>query len=289
MLLIEDVDSLVDPAKLVEDIAVALKAERVVLPRRALQVSGLWFAPMAAYVRGMGLGAKLVGIFPRGSPPVRALSVLFDAETGEILAAADGTKLTGWRTAAASALAARLLGVTEGAIVGIIGAGVQAEYHARVFRALFKPSKIFIYSRRRAAELAGRLGLVQAPLEAVMTAEVIIAATNSQEPVIKGALLRRDAVVISVGAPRPVRELDEDTKRRASCALIDSPEAAEETDDVAGLKTTTLESALSGAEICRGEIKLYKSVGYAPFDVAAIYHVYRRALELGRGRSAHLG
>jgi len=283
MLFIPDVDRLVDPAALVEDIAAALRAGGRVLPRRALEFGGVWFAPMAAYVEGMGIGAKLVGIYPEARPSVRALAVLIDARSGEPLAVADGTRLTGWRTAAASALAAKLLGARAD-FVGVIGAGVQAEYHIRVFREVLKPSRIAVYSRSRAAELASRLGVEVAGLEDVLRADVVVAATNSREPVVRGASLAPGSLVISVGAPRPVRELDDAVRARAKCAVVDSPEAPEETDDVAGLELVPLGDLVSGRGLCRrGEIALYKSVGYAPFDVAAVYHVYRRARELGAG------
>ena len=277
MLLVQNVDELVDPAGLVEDIAAALRARRQVLPRRALEFGGVWFAPMAAYVEGMGLGAKLVGIYPNARPPVKALAVLIDVNTGDPLVVADGTKLTGWRTAAASALAAKLLGASPD-VLGVIGAGLQAEYHVRLFKEIFKPSRIFIYSRSRAGELASRLGAEVAGLDDVLKADVVIAATNSREPVVRGSELRQGALVISVGAPRPVRELDDAVRARARCAVVDSPEAPEETDDVAGMELVLLEDLVSGRRVChRGEVALYKSVGYAVFDVAAVYHLYKRA------------
>ncbi|MEL9990437.1 MAG: ornithine cyclodeaminase family protein [Thermoproteus sp.] len=288
MLLLKDVDSLVDPAGLVEDIKAALTAPKKVLPRRALEHQGLWFAPMAAYVEGMGIGAKLVGIYPKARPPVKAISALIDVENGEVLAIADGTKLTGWRTAAASALAVRLLGARPD-IIGVIGAGVQAEHHVRVFREVFKPSRILVYSRSRAVEFAKRLGVETATLEEVHRADLVIAATNSKEPVVFGRLLRPGAAVVSVGAPKPVRELDEEVKRRARCAVADSPEAREETDDLSGLDVVLLEDLASGRGECqRGEIALYKSVGYAPFDTAAVFHIYKRALSAGAGMKVEL-
>lgn len=277
MRIILSVDGSVDPRELVADIEKALRAKHVVLPRRALAVGGVWFAPMAAWVEGMGIGVKLVGIFPSAQPPVKALAVLFDERSGEALAAADATRLTGWRTAAASVLAVEAAGVRPRSI-GVIGAGIQAEYHVRAFEAVFRPHEVLIYSRRRAGELAGRLGARVASLEEVHRADVVIAATNSEKPVVRGSLLRPGSMAVSVGAPKPVRELDEEVKRRARCALIDSPEAAEETDDLAGLEAAVpLEDALAGRRCEWGDIRLYKSVGYAPFDVAAIYHVYKRA------------
>jgi ornithine cyclodeaminase/alanine dehydrogenase-like protein (mu-crystallin family) len=55
------------------------------------------------------LGAKVVNVFPdngrRGLPSIFGTYLLMSGDTGETLAAIDGTRLTAWRTAAASALA----------------------------------------------------------------------------------------------------------------------------------------------------------------------------------------
>src|SRR4051794_8378283 len=57
------------------------------------------------------LGVKIVSVFPdnaaRGVPRVLGTYLLMDGATGAPLATLDGTRLTLWRTAAASALAAR--------------------------------------------------------------------------------------------------------------------------------------------------------------------------------------
>src|SRR5688572_29179469 len=59
------------------------------------------------------VGVKIVSVYPdngaRGLPTVMGTYLLMDGATGEPRAALDGTRLTVWRTAAASALAARHL------------------------------------------------------------------------------------------------------------------------------------------------------------------------------------
>ena len=59
------------------------------------------------------MGVKTVTVFPdndtRGKPAVFGTYILLSAETGEALAVMDATRLTAWRTAAASALASRSL------------------------------------------------------------------------------------------------------------------------------------------------------------------------------------
>ena len=68
---------------------------------------------MPAWSSGAGgfVGVKVVSVFPdnarRAEPSVQGTYLLADGDTGRPLAALDGTRLTLWRTAAASALVRR--------------------------------------------------------------------------------------------------------------------------------------------------------------------------------------
>ena len=80
--------------------------------------------------RGGFLGTKIVNIFPTnrelGLPSVLGVYVLQSGETGAPLAVMDGTRLTHWRTAAASGLAARFLARPDAHRLLIVGAGALA-------------------------------------------------------------------------------------------------------------------------------------------------------------------
>jgi alanine dehydrogenase len=271
----------VDPADAVEAIKKAYFADAVFLPRQALTVGETWFAPMVGYMAEAGVAVKLVGIYPKGMPRVKAVVLVFDPERGTPLALINGTQLTGWRTAAASAVAAKAIGA-EPKEVGIIGAGLQGEYHLRVFRSLYPNArfKIFNVAEERAKEVARRHGAVAVSLAEALGSDLVISATTSRSPVVKG--VRSGAVVISVGAPRPVRELDDEVKRRAGCMLVDNPHAAEESDDV-GDRWVYIGDYLRGAECRFGEVKVYKSVGNPLFDVSMAHYVLQRAKKLGAG------
>jgi alanine dehydrogenase len=283
VLLLPNIDFLVDPREAVEIIRAAFFAEVKFLPRQALTVGGTWLAPMVGYMAGAGIAVKIVGIYPKATPRVKAVVAVFDPDSGVALALINGTQLTGWRTAAASGVAAKALGA-EPKTVGVVGAGLQADYHLRVFKALYPTAQFKIYSRtpERAAVLARRYGAAEAPLADVLGSDLVIVATNSTSPVVRGADLKPGAVVISVGAPRPVRELDEDVKRRAVCMIVDNPHAAEESDDV-GSNWVYVGDYLKGANCSLGEIKVYKSVGNPLFDVAFAKYVFDTARKLGAG------
>jgi alanine dehydrogenase len=281
VLLLPNIDPLVDPAEAVEAIKKAYFADAVFLPRQALTVGETWFAPMVGYMAEAGVAVKLVGIYPKGVPRVKAVVLVFDPERGTPLALINGTQLTGWRTAAASAVAAKAMGA-EPKEVGIIGAGLQGEYHLRVFRSLYPNAhfKIFDVAEERAREVARRHGAVAVSLAEALGSDLVISATTSRSPVVRG--VRSGAAVLSIGAPRPVRELDDEVKRRAGCMLVDNPHAAEESDDV-GDRWVYIGDYLRGAECRFGEVKVYKSVGNPLFDVSMAHYVLERAKKLGAG------
>jgi ornithine cyclodeaminase/alanine dehydrogenase-like protein (mu-crystallin family) len=121
--------------------------------------------------------------------------------------------------------------------------------------------------------------------EAVRGADVIVTATTSKVPVLRGDWLSPGAQVNAVGAPRPDwRELDGEVLRR-SRLFVDSREAAEkESGDVraAGEIAAELGEVAAGRHPGRqaaDEIIVFKSLGLAVEDVASADLVYRKALE----------
>ena len=62
-------------------------------------------------------------------PAILATIMLFSAETGKIIAVMDGSYITAIRTACASAMATKALANPQTAVLGILGAGVQARAH----------------------------------------------------------------------------------------------------------------------------------------------------------------
>src|SRR3954451_23221565 len=134
-----EVEELLDLDELLDALARAhaeLSMGDVSMPARiaALAPDGLLGA-MPAYLPSAGLGCKLVTLFPHNidRPTHQAAIVLFDPGTGTPVALMDGTHITATRTAAAAALAARLLARSDARVLAILGSGVQARSHARAF------------------------------------------------------------------------------------------------------------------------------------------------------------
>jgi len=280
----DDVNSLVRVQDLVDSIREVLLSDVEAPKRLHITYGTTWYGVMPA--AGLGyISTKLVGVYPenpaRGDPLVRGVLTLVDARTGEPLLLADATTATAWRTAAATMLALDVMGAPSGATVGIIGAGVQARYHALAVKQVYEPSRILITSRTRARaqELAMSANGEVVDLETLhRESDIIIAATNSTEPVVRGRLLRENAYVASVGAPRPVRELDDEVKERAKCLLADTREGVvSESDDAAGFEEIVeLREALKGRKCRWGDVRVYKSVGTALFDHAIAVYLWRR-------------
>jgi ornithine cyclodeaminase/alanine dehydrogenase-like protein (mu-crystallin family) len=254
---------------------------------------------MPAYVSAGGadrfMGVKIVTVYPgngrRGLPSVYGTYLLMDGSTGAPVAALDGTRLTLWRTAAASALAARFLARPGAERLLMVGAGALAPFLIRSHRSEQPIREVRIWARRpeRAERLASELaaeGLPVTPageLEAeAREADIVSCATLSQTPLIRGAWLKDGAHLDLVGAFNlQMREADDEALTRAA-VHIDTPAALTEGGDVAvALATGRLDrSAVRGdlAALCRGEapgrtrpdeITLFKSIGASIEDLAA--------------------
>ncbi len=196
-----EVEALLEPDALIEAVAAALvevSAGRVSLPPRvaAFTDAGL-LGVMPAHVPALdALTAKLVTVFPqnRDRPTHQAIIALFDPRNGSLLLLLDGTAITAQRTAAASALAARLLARDDAQLLAIVGTGVQALSHARYLPRARKFREILIAGRDRAKaeELAAQFPGARAAgiEEAVRAADVICAVTDAHEPVVRRQWLR---------------------------------------------------------------------------------------------------
>jgi ornithine cyclodeaminase len=248
------------------------------------------------------VGVKVVTVYPdnaaRGLPSVFGTYLLLDGATGEPLAAMDGTRLTLWRTAAASALAARHLARPDAARMVMVGAGALAPFLIRGHAGEHPIREVKLWNHRpeKAAALAAELLGEGLPVEAtddleaaVREADLVSCATLSTAPLVHGAWLKGGAHLDLVGAFNlSMREADAEALRRAS-VYVDTPAALTEGGDVAlGLKSGVIgEADVKGDlfTLCRGEapgrtradeITLYKSVGTAIADLAGATAVWRR-------------
>ena len=248
------------------------------------------------------LGVKVVSVFPengaRNLPAVLGTYLLMDGATGAPLAVLDGTRLTLWRTAAASALAARSLARADAGRMVMVGAGALAPFLIRAHLSQRPIREVSLWNHRpeKAEALAGTLSAEGLPVRAVRDlegavrqADLVSCATLSAAPIVQGAWLKPGAHLDLVGAFNlRMREADDAAVRRAR-VFVDTPAARHEGGDVAlaleagAITEDHVQGDLFG--LCRGtipgrgsadEITLFKSVGTALEDLAAAMLVWRR-------------
>jgi ornithine cyclodeaminase len=268
-----EVEELLDLDALPDALARAhaeLSAGAISMPARiAAHADGGLLGAMPAYLPSAGLGCKLVTLFPGNvdRPTHQAEIVIFDPENGTPLAVMDGTYITAMRTAAAAALAARLLARPDARVLAILGTGVQSQAAQEMFPRVHDFAEI---------RVAGR-GEFE---DAVRGADVVHAATHSADPVVLADWLAPGAHVSSVGYNAPGSELDPAIVARADVICVESrdsafaphPAGAPELANVDPADTVELGEVVAGTRPGRTgdeQLTLYKSVGVAVQDLAA--------------------
>lgn len=192
---------------------------------------------MPSYMAADGiLCTKMVTFYQRAEgsslPATQATVLLFHPERGHITAIMDGEAITAKRTAAVSAISAKLLMPALSEVLCVLGSGQQARSHYDVFTKVFKFKEVRIWSRRREMaqqfvnDLQGPVRVCSSVKEAVMGADVIVTATGASQPILYGEWVKPGAHIAAVGACRPDwRELD-DVLMRGAVVYVDSREGA---------------------------------------------------------------
>jgi alanine dehydrogenase len=300
-----------DAIDAIRDAYAAPTDARALPPRTMARADGAWLRTLSAMpAHCQYMGVKLIA----ASPPSRRASylvALFDRWTTALVALLDGNHVTGMRTAATSAVAIDALAPRTPLRVAVIGSGFEASNHVAAAACVRDIAELAVFSpteanrRRFSEEAAATLGVdaraVASAEEAVRDADLVIAAARSRDesPTVRGAWLRSDATVVSIGSTLPEqRELDVDAIRRAGMIVADVPdEVADQTGDMIAAtaegaefagKLLSLADLVGGAGTQRsadGSIAIYKSVGSALQDVTVSELCLRRARELGLGRA----
>ena len=130
---------------------------------------------MPAYIPSLeSAGMKWVSGYPKnpekGLPYISGLLVLNDPDTGIPLSVMDATWITGQRTGAATAVAAKYLARRDSSSVGIVACGVQGRSNLEALCCLFDIKKVKVFdlypevAKRYAAEMEEK---VQVDIEVV--------------------------------------------------------------------------------------------------------------------------
>jgi ornithine cyclodeaminase/alanine dehydrogenase len=268
---------------------------------------------MPAMFHGSGaLGLKVVSHYSGNPakfniPTINATVLYLDYKTGMVTAVINGTYLTALRTAAVSGLATRYLARQDAAVLGLIGSGVEAETHLEAMKAVRPVESVKVFSPTQshreafARKMSDKFGMKVMPVstskEAATDSDIIVTATPSPEPVLKGEWLSEGSHVNAIGSGTLVfREIDEVVLQRSKIVADDIDAASSETGD---FLRPMKEGKFSKEQIHAGladlvlgrkqgrtnekEITLFKSVGLALEDAAAAKFVYEEAVRLRLG------
>jgi ornithine cyclodeaminase/alanine dehydrogenase-like protein (mu-crystallin family) len=299
-----EVESLLTPADAVDAVEGSFRrmAAGAVenMPRERLRLEEGRLAVMAAADLELGAaGVKTYAAFAKGT---RFVVCLFAVDRPEVLALIEADKLGQLRTGAASGVAAKHLAKEGAASLGVIGCGWQAESQVACIReAVPTIERVVVYCRteqslkrfcRKMKAEAGESHRDPAGQDIVVTA------TTSPDPVLRGEWLQPGALVCAMGANVPQhRELDNVVLERAAFVCCDSLEQARrESGDLIEpveqgvldwLEVHELQEVVAGEVEGRGsaeDIVVFKSNGLAAWDVAA----GARVVELARKRGVGL-
>lgn len=274
-------------------------------PRTRLVLANGVLHMLSAAAPSLGvLGFKAYTTFREG---VRFVVMLFSAQNGQLLAIIEADWLGCMRTGGASGVATKYLARPDAKIVGLIGAGNQAITQLMGVCAVRQISGVYAYSRRPhecaifCDEMTRLLNIDVKPVttaqQAVEAADILVTATTSPDPVLRGEWLKPGCHINAIGSNwAQRRELDVSTLQLSSLIVTDSREQAHiEAGDLIipaneGLfdwnEVYNLSDVIVGYAPQRelpDDITLYKGIGIALEDIATAAYVYKLAVEQNIG------
>ncbi len=246
---------------------------------------------------------KLVAFCPENAlsekPSIYGTVIFNDTKTGENLAIMDGQAITAMRTAAVSAVGIKNLAPMDTQSLGIVGTGFQGIYQTIFACSVRKISKIYAYDGTEkninhfievVSEKYPNIDIIKAnnSNEVALNSELIITATNSQNPVFENKKeLFENKTIVGVGSYKPdFREFPEQLFRLTDQIFIDTKDGKTESGDLLTPieKGWTTEDRMHPiSDLLKREVALssnttrfYKTVGCAIFDLFAAKMIYEK-------------
>ncbi|MFT7474079.1 MAG: ornithine cyclodeaminase [Verrucomicrobiales bacterium] len=258
---------------------------------------------------GFSYGLKEVCVFPGnhalGIDSHQGSVLVHEGETGRLVAILNGSAVTAIRTAAATAVASRVLARPQSNVLALVGAGFQARWHLEALAQVHQLDEVRVCSRNPASSQAfaerwsstyavRAVGTVE---EAMRGADIVTTVTNSPEPVVDRRWVETGMHLNAVGSSvASKREMDSATVA-ASRLFVDSRVSA--VNEAGDLLLASADGVVADehiiaevGEVLNGsnagrrdddEITLFKSLGLAIEDLLAAEVAIGNAQELGRG------
>jgi len=252
---------------------------------------------------GFKCGTYWAGNGERGLPAHGSTTLLLDPETGFPQVLVNASYLNGYRTAAADAIAVSSLARSDAAVLGVIGAGHQAEQEIRAVAEVRELSliKISTRSESRASWIADRLKDVDVDIgftsaeEAVRSSDIVVTVTPSESPLVRDEWIGKGTHISAMGADDKGKyELDTAILKRASL-FADYPRQAivigefqhaydegliSSADEICALGLVTLGKA--PGRTSDSQITVFDSSGIAIQDRAVAGAIFEAAQEMNR-------
>ncbi|MEW5849897.1 MAG: ornithine cyclodeaminase family protein [Myxococcota bacterium] len=264
-------------------------------PRRRVKVPGgvLHLMGAAWPERGL-LGYKAYTSF---KDAVRFHVHGFDVKTGAPVAVAEAGRLGQLRTGAATAVAVKHLANPApdgGSVVALLGTGYVAWGQLECVLAVRAIKELRVFSRtaqkrddfvqRARTQLGVNAVVSESAQTAVKSADVVITATTSAQPVLEGAWLTEGTTVCAVGANALVRrEIDGQVLARAAAVVVDSVDQARLESGALmhavesgrfhweqALELGGVAAGKTGARKARSDVVVFLSHGLALWDIASL-------------------
>ena len=257
---------------------------------------------MPAWKAQQMMGVKLVSIWPgnsaKGQSAVSAVYVLISCEDGNPVAVLDGTELTLRRTAAAAALAARMLARKNSQTLAILGTGSLSAPMAVAHASVMDFKTILVWGRdfKKAQAVVDSLALqgitaqASSDLQATLAqADVVSAASTATEPFIRNDWVQPGTHLGLIGAFTPAMAEAEPALMARAQVFADSREAILQK---GGEVLQAIQKGLISASDIQAElaeltadpqrawrqsedaITVFKSVGFASLDLIAAEMVF---------------
>ena len=258
---------------------------------------------LSAGLLGLKVGSYFPGNHARGTPNHGSTTLLLDGETGLPKALVSAGYLNGLRTAAANAVAVDRLAREDAAVLGVIGAGHQAEFEVRAVAARRSLQRVKVWSRTPASaeHLCQRLGDLELEVVAVEDArhavegcDIVTTVTPARQILVEAGWVAPGTHISAMGSDTGGKqELDPELMRRAT-AFADQPSQSVrigEFQHAAAAQLLTAESITPMGAVLLGqhpgrtspdEITVFDSSGVAPQDLHVAAAVLREATARGR-------
>ncbi len=298
-----DVDQLLDMPAVIEVVEEAFRrlaaGEAHNVPRQRAKGDGIVLHSMSAAADYLGMvGWKCYTTTASGA---KFHVGLYDRQSGDLIALIQADRLGQLRTGATTGVAAKWLALPDADRLGLLGSGWQAQSQLEAVHVVRPLKQASVYSRdaSRRAEFADRmskqLGIdvvpVEEPRQAVEGFPLVIAATNSRQPVLQGQWISPGAFVAAMGSNWLNKaEIDARVVQRANLIVCDDVECCrQEAGDFCdaleqgqfdwpqAVNLAEVVSKRSGGRQSPDDVVLFKSVGMAMEDVALGHRLFELA------------